>query len=121
MFTCKAGSTVSASEIIQRKVNPCNPRAGYRPAQDSSATVEKRSHYTSHHFKKGSALNAKGREGGKKGREKRRGLALNCGFRPSQKKNTLEQIKTRYSLSLEKHIGKNLKKIIFHFIISLVY
>lgn len=72
MFTCKAGPRVSASEIIQRKVNPCNAWAGYRPEQDSPATVEKESHYTSHHFKKGSALNAKGKEGGEKGERRGR-------------------------------------------------
>lgn len=56
-----------------------------------------------------------GKEGGKEGVggvEKRKGgrTVLNCGFRSNQNKNTLEQIKTRYSLSLEKHIGKKTPK-----------
>lgn len=71
--------------------------------------MKKGSHYISHQFKKGSALNTKGQMDGKQAGWLA-GLSLNCGFRSNQKKNTLEHIKTRFSLSLEKHVHENFKK-----------
>lgn len=56
VFTCKAKPRVSASETIQRKAKPCDPRVLLRMGEPVYCG-EKVTLYISNHFKKASALN----------------------------------------------------------------